>query len=97
MKGACDMSDKGGSNRHFMGFYDCPAVWTLRRFRDIVLKRCRPGRMFIQAYYAISPGIVVRYGHAERFAGSCRRSLDKQVAHLQEKDIENIPYVDGGK
>ena len=97
MKGACDMNDKGRSDCCFMDSYDCPEVWTLRRFRDIVLKRCRPGRTFIQAYYAISPGIVVRYGHGERFTGfSCRR-LDKPVAHLQEKNIGNMPYADGGK
>ena len=97
MKGACDMNDKGRSNRHFMGFYDCPAVWTLRRFRDIVLKKCRPGRLFAPVYYAISSGIVAQHGHRKRFTGFCRRRLDKLVVLLQEKGFENAPYVDGGK
>ncbi|NLL62781.1 MAG: hypothetical protein GX241_00840 [Ruminococcaceae bacterium] len=35
------------------GSYDCPQVWTLRRFRDDVL-----GRAFIRFYYVISPIIV---------------------------------------
>ena len=49
------------------------------------------------AYYAIIPGIISQYGHVERFTGFCRRSLDKQAAHLQKRDIKNTPYVDGGQ
>ena len=97
MKGACDMNDKGRSDRCFMDSYDCPEVWTLRRFRDIVLKKRIPGRLFIRTYYAISPGIVVRYGHAKRFTGFCRRRLDKLVALLRQKGFKNTPYADGGK
>lgn len=93
MKGACDMSDKGKSDRRFMGGYDCPAVWTLRRFRDIVLKESCLGRLFVRVYYAISPGI----GGPERFTGFCRRRLDRLVALLQEKGFKNTPYVDGGQ
>lgn len=91
------MSDKGRSDRRFMGAYVCPAVWTLRRFRDIVLEKSRPGRLFAPVYYAISSGIVARYGHAERFTGFCRRRLDKLVVLLQEKGFKNTPYADGGK
>ena len=97
MKGTCDMSDKCRSDRCFMGAHVFPEVWTLRRFRDIVVKKCRLGRLFAPAYYAISSGIVVRYGHAECLTGFCRRRLDRPVALLQKKGFGNTPYVDGGK
>ena len=37
------------------GSYDCPEVWTLRRFRDNTLDRTWYGRAFIRTYYAVSP------------------------------------------
>ena len=40
------------------GSYDCPEVWTLRRFRDNTLEKSIFGRAFIKMYYAISPTIV---------------------------------------
>ena len=40
------------------GSYDCPQVWTLRRFRDHTLAASWYGRSFIRAYYAISPTLV---------------------------------------
>ena len=36
------------------GSYDCPEVWTLRRFRDNYLDNYLLGRMFIKLYYAIN-------------------------------------------
>lgn len=35
------------------GSYDCPQVWTLRRFRDYTLHETWYGRAFIKCYYAI--------------------------------------------
>lgn len=40
------------------GSYDCPEVWTLRRFRDNILEKHYLGRMFIKLYYAVSPKAV---------------------------------------
>ncbi len=40
------------------GSYDCPQVWTLRRFRDYTLDETWYGRLFIKCYYAISPTLV---------------------------------------
>jgi hypothetical protein len=37
------------------GSYDCPQVWTLRRYRDNQLAKTWYGRLFIHTYYAISP------------------------------------------
>ena len=44
------------------GSYDCPQVWVLRRFRDYKLASAWYGRIFIQAYYTISPTIVNLFG-----------------------------------
>ncbi len=40
------------------GSYDCPQVWTLRRFRDYTLHKTWCGRLFIKCYYTISPALV---------------------------------------
>ena len=42
--------------------YDCPQVWTLRRFRDYTLNTTFYGRVFIKTYYLISPTIVKCFG-----------------------------------
>ena len=34
------------------GSYDCPEVWTLRRYRDYELDTTWYGRVFIKTYYA---------------------------------------------
>lgn len=44
------------------GSYDCPQVWTLRRYRDYTLAETWYGRAFIHTYYAISPTIVRWFG-----------------------------------
>lgn len=76
------------------GSYDCPEVWTLRRFRDIVLEKSWCGRLFISAYYFISPYLVNRYGHSSWFKRLLRRRLDRIVASLISRGFENTPYVD---
>nr|WP_298671762.1 zinc ribbon domain-containing protein [uncultured Prevotella sp.] len=40
------------------GSYDCPEVWTLRRFRDYSLKSTWYGRKFIKVYYVTSPKLL---------------------------------------
>lgn len=37
------------------GSYDCPQVWTLRRYRDFTLNKTTFGRMFTRTYYAVQP------------------------------------------
>lgn len=49
------------------GSYDCPEVWVLRRFRDLVLKRYIFGRIFVHSYYAISPVVLRNFGNCNFF------------------------------
>lgn len=76
------------------GSYDCPEVWTLRRFRDQVLARSRLGRGFIRLYYALSSGIVRRFGTARWFQKFWRRMLDPLVSRLRERGVSDTPYRD---
>ena len=76
------------------GSYDCPQVWTLRRFRDYKLATTWYGRLFIRAYYAVSPTVVKLFGKTEWFNHFWKARLDKMVATLQEQGYEDIPYND---
>jgi len=76
------------------GSYDCPEVWTLRRFRDNVLKKSAPGRLFVRAYYAVSPRLVERCGGREWFTDFWRRRLDALVLHLRQRGFSDAPYRD---
>ncbi|MDO4492746.1 MAG: CFI-box-CTERM domain-containing protein [Clostridia bacterium] len=76
------------------GSYDCPEVWTLRRFRDYDLAETRHGRAFIRTYYAISPTLVRWFGHTEWFKKMWRGKLDRMVERLREKGYESTPYED---
>jgi len=49
------------------GSYNCPEVWTLRRFRDDTLGATWYGRLFIHTYYAISPTLVKWFGNTNWF------------------------------
>ena len=74
--------------------YDCPEVWTLRRFRDEVLAETWYGRLFIHAYYAVSPTAVRLLGDSDWFQTFFRGRLDKMVADLQAKGFASTPYND---
>ena len=76
------------------GSYDCPQVWTLRRFRDDTLAKTWYGRLFIRVYYAISPKLVNLWGDNAKFQGFWRTQLDKMVAKLQRKGYASSPYDD---
>lgn len=76
------------------GSYDCPEVWTLRRYRDTVLAQSVLGRAFIRAYYLISPYVVRRFGNYTWFHKIWRGRLDKIVARLHTRGIENTLYED---
>lgn len=76
------------------GSYDCPEVWTLRRYRDFSLAETWYGRLFIHTYYKFSPAIVKRYGETKWFKRIWKRKLDKMVVRLQKNGYESTPYND---
>lgn len=76
------------------GSYDCPEVWTLRRFRDYYLANSIFGRAFIKIYYTISPTLVKWFGHSTLFNKIWRTPLDKLVMTLNNKGVLNSPYKD---
>ena len=76
------------------GSYDCPQVWTLRRFRDFTLAETWYGRAFIRTYYAISPTLVKWFGHTEWFKNMWKGKLDRMVANLNAEGVEDTPYED---
>ena len=76
------------------GSYDCPQVWTLRRYRDNKLATSWHGKMFIKAYYAISPTIVKYFGETKWFNKFWKARLDKMVANLQNSGFESTNYCD---
>lgn len=76
------------------GSYDCPQVWTLRRFRDEDLAKTACGRVFIKTYYAISPTIVKWFGDAAWFKNLCRGPLDALVNKCRAKGYQDAPYDD---
>ena len=76
------------------GSYDCPEVWTLRRFRDNVLSKTWLGRAFVKTYYAVSPTLVEWFGETNWFQNIWRAILDVFVNILNEFGFENTPYHD---
>ena len=76
------------------GSYDCPEVWTLRRFRDYKLAKTWYGRLFIYTYYAISPTLVRLFGSKNWFKKMWKSKLDCMVNKLQAEGYESSPYND---
>ena len=76
------------------GSYDCPEVWTLRRFRDTTLARTWHGRAFIRVYYALSPTLVVLFGKKAWFRIIIQPLLNSMVFHLQKNGVLDTPYSD---
>lgn len=76
------------------GSYDCPEVWTLRRYRDYTLSSTWYGRAFIRTYYTISPTLVKWFGHTEWFKKMWKGKLDKMVHNLKNNGVEDTPYND---
>lgn len=76
------------------GSYDCPQVWTLRRYRDYALAETWYGRSFIRTYYAISPTMVKWFGDKSWFQKMWKKRLDHMVEELQKKGYESTPYQD---
>lgn len=76
------------------GSYDCPEVWTLRRYRDNTLAESWYGRAFIHIYYAVSPLLVKWFGDTDWFRNMWRPKLDKMVRKLNNEGISGAPYQD---
>ncbi|MBP5726023.1 MAG: hypothetical protein J6Y48_02995, partial [Clostridia bacterium] len=76
------------------GSYDCPQVWTLRRYRDNSLAKVWYGRAFIHTYYAVSPTLVRWFGRTNWFKALWRGKLDRIVARLNTEGYEDTPYQD---
>lgn len=76
------------------GSYDCPQVWTLRRYRDDMLAASWYGRAFIRIYYAVSPIVVRWFGQKNWFKKMWQSKLDKMVKQLNDLGVENTPYQD---
>ena len=76
------------------GSYDCPQVWTLRRYRDNTLASTWYGRAFIHIYYAISPTIVKWFGNTQWFKNLWKNKLDKMVSNLKSNGVKDTPYQD---
>lgn len=76
------------------GSYDCPEVWTLRRFRDNILASTWYGRTFIKIYYSTSPTLVKWFGKTRWFNNLFKPFLDNMVTSLKEKGFSDTPYSD---
>lgn len=76
------------------GSYDCPEVWTLRRFRDKTLSKSIIGQVFIRTYYAVSPTIVRMFGNKPSFNAFWKRVLNYMVSELNNRGFDNTPYND---
>ena len=76
------------------GSYDCPQVWTLRRFRDDTLAATLPGRAFIRTYSALSPTIVKWFGKTGWFRKFWHGILDLMVQRLNRDGVADTPYDD---
>lgn len=76
------------------GSYDCPEVWTLRRYRDYTLAETWYGRMFVYVYYAISPTLVKWFGDTNWFKNIWRPTLDRMVKRLNNDGVADTPYQD---
>ena len=76
------------------GSYDCPQVWTLRRYRDYTLAETWFGRLFILLYYAISPTLVKWFGETQWFKNMWKPRLDRMVKRLNDEGVADTPYQD---
>lgn len=76
------------------GSYDCPQVWTLRRYRDQCLSGSLLGRAFIRLYYTVSPTLVKWFGKKAWFSRLFRSRLDRMVNKLRSEGYKDTPYFD---
>lgn len=75
------------------GSYDCPEVWTLRRFRDQVLAKHTAGRQFIRFYYAISPKLIKWFGKCDIFHNLSQKLVTRLVKQVEKLNLGSGPYL----
>lgn len=68
------------------GGYDQPQVRTLRRFRDEVLRKTLPGRIFIKTYYFVSPRLAKNLKRDSQITVIVRHILDQFVKKVENRD-----------
>lgn len=88
MSGACYIATA------VYGSYNCPEVWTLRRYRDYRLSQNMFGRAFVKTYYSISPSLVRLFGNTKLFKTFWKNILDRKIKKLQLKGYDSTPYND---
>lgn len=76
------------------GSYDCPEVWTLRRYRDLKLYHSKIGTLFVRTYYAISPILIKLVGKERWFQLFSKYFIDKIVKRLQKNGYSSEKYSD---
>ena len=76
------------------GSYDCPNVWILRRYRDMVLDNSWYGKLFIKMYYSISPFLVKAFGKSKIFKSMFTKPLNLIVELLKKQGYKDTPYYD---
>ena len=76
------------------GSYDCPEVWTLRRYQEEKLAISIIGRVFVRCYYFISPIAVNMFGEKPWFKRFFKTKLDRFVHKLNAMGYDNSPYKD---
>jgi len=76
------------------GSYDCPQVWTLRRYRDNSMATTWDGRAFVRLYYLISPIVLRVFGRLAWFNCILKKTLDSIVKRLNYKGVPDTPYCD---
>ena len=76
------------------GSYDCPEVWVLRRFRDYGLRKSVVGGLMVRGYYAVSPGLVKRFGHIVTLKRLVKNVLDVFVRSLKKRGFEDTAYYE---
>jgi hypothetical protein len=67
------------------GSYNATEVLILRRFRDNTLAKSSAGRLFIRAYYFLSPPLARRLKTTRHINNTVRRILDRIVVRLARK------------
>jgi len=76
------------------GSYNCPEVWTLRRYRDNILSTSWFGRQFIRIYYTVSPKVVELFGNYKWFNRFWKPVFNRFIRKLQKSGIDSGFYLD---
>jgi hypothetical protein len=66
-----------------------PEINALREWRDFKLRKSAGGRMFIKAYYAVSPSIALIIAKSEQLKYLTRKILTPIVGYFKRKYRES--------